>query len=52
MSTLEREKLEYITKTQRELLELQFQLTGEVDDELFEEFEKNVKTLYNNKEVQ
>lgn len=46
MSTLEKQKLEYETKLLKELLTAQYQLSGKVDDELFEQFKNNIQKLY------
>ena len=48
MSTLERQQLEYETELLKELLTTQYKLFGTVDDEVFEQYERNVKKLYNN----
>lgn len=48
MSTLERQQLEYETDLLKELLTTQYKLFGTVDDEMFKQFERNVKKLYNN----
>ena len=48
MSALERQQLEYETDLLKELLTTQYKLFGTVDDEVFEQYERNVKKLYNN----
>jgi hypothetical protein len=47
MSTLERQQLEYETDLLKELLTSQYELSGTVDTETFEWYERNVKKLYN-----
>lgn len=46
MSSLEKQKILYITATMRELLEKQYKLTGKTDPELMAQFVKYCKICY------
>ena len=46
MSSLERQKKLYIIETLKELLELQFKMTGKTDPDTMKEFTKEVNEYY------